>query len=152
MPPPHGVILYWDSDVADRSNCMEESYLNSYLKDLNHVLNTLCHHCLAVAVGGPTLMGELPDGQNKKDSNFNYYRNITSAAIDAYNAETGKKKKCGEIVYIDTRSYYFANLPPNWTHTHGALTVDGEHPNEQGAHLDKVIFAEALNNFTVLWE
>ena len=60
--------------------------------NLDYVLSHLKAHIPYLAMGGPTLFGELPRGQNKLDANFELYLGINSRYAKKYN-----------ITFLDTR-------------------------------------------------
>lgn len=142
--PPDAVILYWDSDVnpgpRDGSSAMANSSISRYLMDLNWVIEKLQANCKVVILAGPTLTGELPRGQNPLDAQLDYYTNLNQQTAARYN-----------ITFINTRDWYFANLPAGWNHFSGWLTVDGEHPNRRGSTMLRTVFRKALLAAEELW-
>ena len=93
-----------------------------------------------VSVGGPSLYGELPRGQNQRDDIFEAYMSINADVCRLYN-----------ISFLRTRDIFFNHLPADWNEHQGYLTQDGEHPNARGAQLMQSIFIDALQNMTTLW-
>ena len=71
-------------------------------------------------------------GQNTRDDILDAYKQININITTQYN-----------IHYLDTRTLFQSNLPPNWSESRGYLTVDGEHHNAQGAKL-------IIDMFTIL--
>lgn len=137
LGPPDAVILYWDSDAVDVDDSLDPTVLQTYQDDLRYVLQQLQDRGVNyIAVGGPTLDGELPHGENEKDSILDLYtdinRNITT--------EFG-------FPYFETRQLFFDNIPSTWSYSSGYLTDDGEHQNQRGADLLVNLFENALNGW-----
>jgi hypothetical protein len=136
LDPPDAVIMYWDSDAVDVENSLDEDILHSYVEDLQFVLETLKEKVSFVALGGPTLDGELPYGQNEKDSTLDFYADINR------NITTGLG-----MTYLETRKLFFDNLPDQWSNDVGYLTDDGEHQNIKGASLLISLFEKTVTNW-----
>lgn len=142
--PPDAVILYWDSDVNpgphDGTTPLTNATLTAYVHNLHYVLEQLKSHCKVVIMGGPTLSGELPRGQNHLDAYLDHYVILNSQIAEALN-----------VTYINTRDAYFDNLPDDWDQSSGYLTTDGEHPNRRGSTLLRTLFRKALLAADELW-
>ena len=135
---PDAVLLYFGSDCdVDETLLSATEVLDlrlAYRRNLGFVLTHLQRRARYVVVTGPTLMGELPHGQNAKDGMLDAYRNMTRAAA----------VKRG-IDYIDSRAAFFAALPRGWAQRSGHLTGDGQHLNARGAALVARLVAEPLS-------
>lgn len=132
---PNAVVVYWDSDCSDYTETMDmkDSMRNTYKENLYFVLKELMAHIPCVILAGPSLLGELPHGQNSKDDMYDDYvsinRNISSDL---------------DIQYLNTRKAFFDNLPSDWQNSLGYLTIDGEHHNAKGAQIVQDMFIDAL--------
>jgi lysophospholipase L1-like esterase len=134
--PPVAVVLYWDSDINSGSapeDPNSDEAVDAYLSNLYYVIERLQKNDVVVILAGPTLSGELPDGENELDEYLNYYVQLNNETAVKYN-----------ITYLDTRSMYYAALPEGWDETSGYLTEDGEHPNGRGAAVLRRAFRDAL--------
>jgi len=136
-PPAQAVIIYFDSDAAD----VDESKFDlndlraRYVWNLTEVVKTISKNVPLVALSGPTLCGELPRGTNGDDAKFEEYCAMNRRICTNYN-----------VTYLETRELFFANLPGKWNHSHGYLTLDGEHHNERGSSLVEDLFFDVIEN------
>ena len=85
---------------------------------------------------GPTLLGELPRGENELDGLFDSYVEHNAAAASARN-----------VSFLPTRAVFFASLIEGWQRQHGAITSDRLHHNENGARLVEALFRQTLLTF-----
>jgi lysophospholipase L1-like esterase len=123
---PSAVVLYWDSDASD----VDEAGLGpaqlaavrgAYERDLAEVLEALERVGVYVIVTGPTLIGEKPRGQNRKDAQLDAYASLNRSLAIRFGAR-----------YLDTRSLFFAHEARG---TADPLTEDGEHLSATGVRL-----------------
>ena len=123
---PSAVVLYWDSDASD----VDEAGLGpaqlavvrgAYERDLAEVLESLGRVGAYVIVTGPTLIGEKPRGQNRKDAQLDAYASLNRSLALRFGAR-----------YLDTRSLFFAHEPRGAA---DPLTEDGEHLSATGVRL-----------------
>lgn len=135
-PAPHAVVVYWDSDCSDviETPSSVAQIRANYIENLQYILTELTANIPCVIVAGPSLYGELPRGQNWKDTMFDEYVDLNRNITAQFN-----------IPYIDTRSAFFASLPSYWRKSTGYLTIDGEHHNSHGVLLVQGLFAKALD-------
>ena len=134
--PPRAVVLYWDSDINSGhapANPSSNTSVAAYLDNLYYVIERLQSNGVLVVLAGPSLSGELPDGENELDVHLNYYVQLNNETAVKYN-----------ITYINTRALHYEELPDGWDHVSGHLTEDGEHPNGRGAALLRRAFRDAL--------
>lgn len=136
LPAPDAVIMYWDSDASDPENPFDEALQQDYIINLDYVLSTIKSQVSYLAVGGPTLLGELPPGTNSGDGAADLYREINRNITSFYN-----------ITYIETRESFQSQLPENWDQPTGYLTLDGEHHNQRGAEIILNLFTRAVSNW-----
>jgi lysophospholipase L1-like esterase len=139
---PSAVVLYWDSDAADVESPGDPpervaQLRTAYERDLAAVLHGLRGLTPRVVVSGPTLMGELPRGENAKDAVLDAYAQINRRLCHAHHA-----------TWVDTREAAFRWLRGNVMaipRDSGGLTEDGEHLNAAGVSLVAGRLAAALS-------
>jgi len=78
-----------------------------YIWNLTEVVKGITDKVPLVAMGGPTLYGEvMPRGSNPSDQKFEEYCAINRRICKRFN-----------VTYLETRNLFFANLP-RYAHTH----------------------------------
>jgi hypothetical protein len=170
-PPPDGVIVLFDSDACNDLDANDDAaVLTEYKGNLERLINKLqskisnfkpfflnfklnsdslnnIHNFKIsdyVALSGPILMGELPEGKNRKDAVVDQF--------EAVNKEVAAKLK---IDYIDLRHEFQKHEPKSAKSEEqyeGKLTMDGEHPLRGGADIIKENFAAMILSWTKLFE
>ena len=127
---PDCIVIYFDSDATDRADADEPGTKNRYFDDISQLLRICTRQSPGcVALGGPTLFGELPRGRNSRDNVLDDYVKINAQASAALN-----------VTYFHTRDLFFDNLPSSWILPSGYLTMDGEHHNADGVALVQHVF------------
>lgn len=129
---PHSFILYGDSDRRAFEERISDYKSKTYLSNLDKLLHRLKNNGVVfIALAGPGLEGELPNGQNLDDYSAEAYRkaNINYA-------------KSHKIPFIDIRKALFKaeedNKGGEYRYEHGLhgvcgyLTIDGAHPTYLG--------------------
>jgi hypothetical protein len=131
-------LLYWDTDsiktYANQTKAIEE-----YNQSLTKVLEISTSKIKHVILGGPTLYGEKPRGNNSNDAMLDYYSDINREICATYG-----------VLYIESRDIFFENLPPGWDQHQGYLTLDGEHYNRRGVLLEANMFTQVLRQVMLL--
>jgi len=134
---PEAVIMYWDSDVSDPSidYIASQDGIDRYTKNLIDVIKALKSSSVKyLAIAGPNLLGELPEGENARDKYLNLYRQINQLIAEQYN-----------ITYIDIRQAFLqADIDEEWNQYSGYLTQDGEHPSATGSKIEEDLFYKQL--------
>ena len=133
---PEAVIMYWDSDVSDPSidYLSSQDGIEQYTNNLIDVITAFKNSVKYVAISGPNLLGELPEGENSRDKYLNMYRQINRDVALSYN-----------VTYIDIRQAFLdADRLKGWDKSVGFLTTDGEHPSEAGSKIEEDLFYNQL--------
>jgi hypothetical protein len=125
-------LLYWDTDSI-KTYAAQEDKIQKYNESLIRVLVKVTGTFKHVILGGPTLYGEKPRGNNSNDAMLDYYSDINREICATYG-----------VLYIESRDIFFENLPPGWDQHQGYLTLDGEHYNGRGVKLQASMFNDAL--------
>jgi len=97
-----------------------------------------------VALAGPILRGELPEGENYKDAEMDAY--------EAINKDLARKYR---IDYMPLRQKFEAAEPDrakSEKQSSGKLTQDGEHPNHRGEGIIEENFLKQILSWNGLWE
>ena len=130
-------FLFHTADV------MDPVVLTNYTRDLRDVIEAIKEKVPYFALGGPSLFGELPRGQNYRDPYFDYYEEMNRNGT-----------RDGGIKYIETREAFFNNLPYGWPFDIMWLTYDGEHHNGRGEAVIRRMFIEQLasDEWSGLWD
>jgi len=157
---PEAAILYWDSDASDipAANDTNATRL-AYRQNLDFVLAEMTAAMPGkVAMGGPTLIGEQPRGQNWRDKRYDEpggYVDMNRRAAKRYG-----------VPYLETRQAFWDALPSNYTPTDDCisgsdlcmglgffglnccyLTEDGEHHSQRGTFIIRKMFVSVLSSF-----
>lgn len=96
-----------------------------------------------VALAGPILKGEKPEGENAKDAQMDAYETINKEVAAAHH-----------IDYIALRELFEDNEPTKGKGVEeqkGKLTIDGEHPLQQGSDIIERAFLDQALRWTDLW-
>jgi len=157
---PDAAILYWDSDASDISAPDDTNATRlAYKQNLDFVLAEMTAAMPGkVAMGGPTLIGEEPRGQNWRDRRYDEpggYVDMNRRAAHRHG-----------IPYLETRQAFFDAIPDNYTPSDRCvnkgsmcmvlgsfgidccyLTQDGEHHNLRGTRIVRKMFEEVLGAF-----
>lgn len=141
---PHSIILLWDSDKT-RFYSKDSKDIQIYQDYLNILINLLKNKIKNIAIAGPGLYGELPNGQNTVDRYLNKYQYINNKVANIQN-----------ISYLDIRKALFKaerNNHGKYYYSHGShgqygyLTIDGLHPSVIGS----TIIEEMICNQLITW-
>lgn len=134
--PPDGVIILFDSDAADEDNAAESWYKDEYKIKLKGMISKILEKVHYVALSGPILFGELPEGENYKDDLLDEYEQMNKEIAEEYN-----------IDFIELRHMFYRNEPTSGDSVEmksGKLTRDGEHPLRKGYEIIKSQFLKTI--------
>jgi hypothetical protein len=122
----HGIILFWDSDVASQSVAVLTDSITqqAYKEDVRYVLSTLQLATPWTAAAGPGILGE--EQNSEKEEMLNLYQ--------SFNQDIAREL---QIPYLNIRKGY-QDMLPEYFHLKPAgflTTEDGRHPNSAGTDL-----------------
>ena len=150
--PIHAVMLLWDSDVSDVDEAsMSPQQINSlrdyYRSNITFVVESLRQQQpdLYISMSGPVLLGEgqghflSPVSPEKFDQK--------QSQLDAYVRMNIEMATWLEIPYLNLREAYYEVLPSYRLAYDSCLTIDGEHPNSNGAYVTAKNLATILNGW-----
>lgn len=147
---PHDfVLLFWDSDCSDIDEYsmtpeQKTELRAAYMLHVQQTIEIIREFTMYVSIAGPELLGEGP--QSDPSFSCGHWEHKTEMLED-YRNMTHTVANTAGVRYMDMRGAFLSKLPSNWMSCSGALTVDGEHPNDAGADLEASIFAEVLNEW-----
>ena len=166
---PDAVIFYWDSDVSDlpKEYLERTSVQNTYYNAVSWALQTVRAASVSrVAVAGPTLLGEMPDGHNiipyDKDALLDTFVGLNEKACSAVNAAVQPPSALPWCTYVHTRRAFldqdkrFEGTGLHGEHPSdglgqrqypfpsGYLTIDGEHHSSAGIAVVEKLFGDIL--------
>jgi hypothetical protein len=135
---PDAIILLWDSDCTVPSLAeFTENFFDQYTKMTVDLINTFKLKAKFVAIAGPVLYGELPDGQNPYDEVMNKCT-LLNQIIAQQN----------DVQFINLRSIFqAADKAKGWSKQSGYLTLDGMHPSASGAALEERAFVDLITSW-----
>ena len=134
--PPDGVIILFDSDAADEENAPLQWYKDEYRAKLKNMISKIQEKVHYVALSGPILFGEMPDGENAKDDLLNEYEQMNKEIASQHG-----------IDFIELRQKFFSEEPKDDNSQKirsGKLTRDGEHPVRKGYEIIKSEFLATI--------
>lgn len=145
LPVPDAVIVLFDSDAADVDEGSKPAKIReAYKEKLITLLDKLTAKIDYVALSGPILMGELPEGENPRDEQMDAYETINKEVASKYH-----------IDYIPLREEFEAAEPNKSKYEamkKGKLTMDGEHPLHQGEAIIESSFLKQILSWGGLWK
>ena len=138
------VLMLWDTDISDvdesgKSDHDVASLRQDYKKNLRFVIEGVQKSGAHLIMGGPILLGEQAakeETPGPKEKMLDDYREINMDVAKHYG-----------VKYVDLRKSYKDKLPDNCNENSGKLTLDGEHPNNNGAELTAKGFGDALKKY-----
>ena len=142
LPAPDAVIVLFDSDAADvKEYTYDRSKIRElYADNLRKLLTKLTAAVPYVALSGPILKGERPDGKNPDDSQLEAYMRINKVVAKEF-----------DVDYIPMREDFFDSEPKHFDKEKGELTIDGEHPSLFGMDIIKENFLEQIYSWRDMW-
>lgn len=143
------VILLWDSDEYILPEEVSDETLNRlrpmYTSNVTYVVRAIQANkpAVKIALAGPIIVGDGPWNVKKtieeyrlKARVFDIYREINRQLSGQLNA-----------TYIDLRQAYLDAVPPAHLGSRNCVTVDGNHPSENGAMINARKIAETLHDW-----
>ena len=150
--PINAVMLLWDSDVSDVDEAgmslQQITTLRDYYRsNITFVIESLRQQQpdLYISMSGPVLLGE---GQGRFLSPVSPEKfSQKQSQLDAYVRINTEMASWLEIPYINLREAYYEVLPSYRLAYDSCLTIDGEHPNSNGAYVTAKNLALVLDGW-----
>ena len=142
LPAPDAIIVLFDSDAADvkEFNYDRSEIRGFYADNLRALLKKLTAAIPHVALSGPILKGEYPDGKNPDDSQLEAYERMNRIIAKEFGVD-----------YIPLREDFFRSEPKGFDEEKGDLTFDGEHPTLSGMDIIKENFLQQIDSWRDMW-
>lgn len=142
------VMMLWDSDAADTDESgmtgpQVASLRTYYRSNITAVVRGLRSRKTGVflSIAGPVLMGE-SSRMSTSDDQKAFARK--QQMMDDYVEINRQMANRLNVSYIDLRAAYKELLPPYRMAYDGCYTIDGEHPNSNGAQVTAKLLSQQL--------
>lgn len=150
--PINAIMLLWDSDVSDVDEASMSpqqivSVRDYYRSNITFVIESLRQQQpdLYISMAGPVLLGERQSRYFSPISQDIFDQK--QFQLDAYVRINLEMATWMEIPYINLRKAYYEVLPFYRLAYDECLTIDGEHPNSNGAYVTAKNLAIVLDGW-----